>query len=351
MTAWIDGKETADTAAVAAIAKLLGASRNPLILVDAIDLAGAAAAIDLARASAAILDHAEPTNVRLMQQQGWLTTTPGEAGLRADAVLWVAPLPASLANDEACRKLAANRPGRSHYYVGPASGAPDIPGLTVIDSGNAPVFETIGLLRALIAGRKIPSPPDAVRVLAEMLKSAKYGIAAFASGGLDDLTGVSIAGLVEDLSATTRWSALPLGMPAGQGELIRMALALTRLPPPLSFAKSVAAHDAWLYGSANVLQRGEADAVLWIASSERPLPDSLARATRVAVASAHRQPLRGISLQIETGIAGVDHAAIIEPSELGAFTSLTPAKQSTRTPVASVLRAITHELSPQEARA
>lgn len=351
MTGWIDGKETADPAAVAAIAKLLGASRNPLILVDAIDLAGAAAAVELARVTGATLDHAEPTNVRLMQQQGWLGTTPGEAGLRADAVLWVAPLAGSLANDEACRKLAANRPDRAHYYVGPSATAPDIPGLILIDSGNAPVFETIGLLRALVAGRKIPLPSEAIRASAEKLKSAKYGIAAFASGALDDLTGMSVAGLVEDLSVTTRWSALPLGMAAGQGELIRMALALTRLPPPLSFAKPVAAHDPWLYGSANVLQRGEADAVLWVASSERPLPDSLARVSRVAAISAHRQPLRGIALQIETGIAGVDHAAIIEPSELGAFTALTPAKQSARASVASVLRAISNELSPQEARA
>lgn len=92
MTGWIDGKETADPTAVATIAKMLGASRNPLILVDAIDLAGAVTAVELARAAEATLDHAEPSNVRLMQDQGWLATTPGEAVLRGDTILFVGPL-------------------------------------------------------------------------------------------------------------------------------------------------------------------------------------------------------------------------------------------------------------------
>lgn len=351
MTGWIDGKETADPTAVATIAKMLGASRNPLILVDAIDLAGAVAAVELARAAEATLDHAEPSNVRLMQDQGWLATTPGEAVLRGDTILFVGPLSPALADDETHRKLSSPRNGRKHYYLGPSATAPTIPGITVIDSGNAPAFETIGVLRALVAGRKIPAPSEALVQVAETLKASKYGIATFSSGALDDLTGMALAGLVEELSSTTRWTALPLGTAAGQAELIRMSLALTRLPPPLNFAHSIAAHDPWLYGAANLLQRGEADAVLWVASSERPLPDAVAKAPRVAVISAHRQPLRGVGVQIESGVAGVDHPAIIEPPELGAFAALNPAKSSSRAPIASILRAITNELAAKEARA
>ncbi len=252
MTGWIDGKEADLSAAVGAIAKALGSSRQPLIIIDAIDLAGAAAAVELARAAAGVLDHAEPTNVRLMQDQGWIGTTQGEAVLRADAVLLTGPLNPGLANDEAFRKLA-ERPGRALYYIGPKATAPNIQNLSVIDSGNAPAFETIGVLRALVAGRKVSA--DATLVgYAEKLKAAKYGIAAFSSGALDELTGMALAGLVEDLSVTTRWTALPLGTSAGQSELIRMSLALTRLPPPLSFAKAVAQHDPWLYGASNILK-------------------------------------------------------------------------------------------------
>ena len=351
MTGWIDGKETAHPAAVAAIAKSLGSSRHPLILVDAIDLAGAAGAVELARAAGAILDHAEPTNVRLMQDQGWLGTTPGEASLRADTLLFVGPLADLLEHDEAFRRLTQPRNGRVFFYLGPQATAPDLPELIVIDTGNTPAFETIGVLRALVAGRNTAAPAPALVKAAEAFKGSKYGVAAFSSGALDELTGVALAGLVEELSATTRWTALPLGMAAGQGELVRMSLALTRLPPPVSFRTSVPSHDAWLSGSHNVLKRGESDLVLWVASSERPLPDGLSRAARVVVVSAHRQPLRGAGIQIETGVAGVDHAAIIEPPELGAFAALNPAKQSSRPSIASVLRAISSELEGKGARA
>lgn len=349
MTGWIDGKEADVQTAVGAIAKLLGTSRHPLFVIDAIDLAGAAAAVELARAAGGILDHAEPTNVRLMQDQGWIGTTQGEAILRADAVLLTGPLHPILVNDEAFRKLA-EKPGRTLYYVGTKSSAPNLPNLTVIDTGNAPAFETIGLLRALVVGRKVTAD-DTVRAHAENLKTAKYGLAAFSSGALDEMTGFALAGLVEDLSVTTRWVALPLGTAPGQSELIRMSLALSRLPPPVSFAKSVAQHDPWLYGANHVVKRGENDVIVWIAASERPLPDWVSKSPRVAVVSSHRQPLRGAGIQIETGIAGVDHAAILEPPELGAFAALTPAKASGRLTAASVLRAITEDFTAKEARA
>lgn len=349
MTGWIDGKEADLQTAVGAIAKLLGTSRYPLFLIDAIDLAGAAAAVELARAASGILDHAEPTNVRLMQDQGWIGTTQGEAVLRADAVLLTGPLSTNLSHDEAFRKLT-EKSGRALYYIGPSATAPNLPNLTVIDTGNASAFETIGLLRALVVGRKVSASAD-LRAHAEKLKAAKYGVAAFSSGALDELTGISLAGLVEDLSASTRWVALPLGTAPGQSELIRMSLALSRLPPPVSFAKPVAQHDPFLYGGSNLVKRGESDAVVWIAASERPLPDWVAKSSRVVVVSSHRQPLRGAGIQIETGVAGVDHAAILEPPELGAFAALTPAKASGRPSAASVLRAITEEINTKEARA
>lgn len=349
MTGWIDGKEADLEAAVGAVAKALGASSQPLIVVESIDLAGAAAAVEVARAAGGVLDHAEPTNVRLMQDQGWIGTTQGEAVLRADVVLLTAPLAPGLANDEAFRKLT-ERPGRTLFYIGPRGSAPSLPGLTVIDTGNAAPLETIGILRALVAGRPVNADADLV-ARAEALKAAKYGIAAFSTGALDDLTGMAIAGLVEDLSVTTRWTALPLGTPAGQSELIRMCLGLTRLPPPVSFAKSVAQHDPWLFGASKMIKRGEGDVMLWIATSERPVPDWAMKAGRVVVLSSHRQPLRGVAIQIETGVPGVDHAAILEPAELGAFAALAPATQSTRPTAAAVLLAISSELTAKETRA
>lgn len=346
MTGWTDGQDADLKTAAEAIAKLLGASRQPLFIVDAIDLAGAVAAVELARKSKAVLDTAEPTNVRLMQEHGWLATVQGEASLRSDMVLIAGPLSSALTNDEAFRKLAGS--GRPVVYVGPKGDAPSLDNLTVADSGNAPVFEVLGALRGLVAGRPIRNAGAELSAVAEKLKTAKYGVATFATGQLDEITGVALSGLIEELSAETRWTLLPLGAPPGQGEMLRMCMSLSRVPPPLSYARSTPRHDAWLYSARTMLSQGEADAAVWISASERPIPDWVTQASKLVVISAHRQPLRGVACQAEIGVAGVDYAAILEPPELGAFTALTPASGSSRASAAEVLRTITLKLTGME---
>lgn len=357
---WVDGQHITDRAAVvAAIADRLRGAANPLIVVDAIDLAGAAEAVELARSLNATIDHSAPDNVALLQEQGWLGTTPGEAVLRSDAVLLVGPLPEHIATDEALRRLCDSDTQRTFRYIGshaPPNAIANLvgKGLAGTDVGNISLTALIGALRAHIAGHALAvddSTRAAVTSLGDWMRGAQYGVAVFAAGTLDDLEGYALQGLLDDLSLKTRWNALQLAVPAGQGELLRMASSLTGLPVPASFQNGSAHHDRWRYGSHDALARGEFDAVLWLSASDAALPGPLTSANTVCVISAHDSPLPDVKAQARIGIAGVDYAAILEPAEIGAFAAIAPPSLSQHDSAACIIGAIRQHIETHGAAA
>ncbi len=93
--AWIAGKAASLDAAVAEAAKLLAASRQPLIAGLGTDVAGARAALALARQTGAVIDHMDSAallrDIAAMRTAGLMLTTPGEAQLHADTLLLVGP--------------------------------------------------------------------------------------------------------------------------------------------------------------------------------------------------------------------------------------------------------------------
>lgn len=356
MAAWVNGVLTTDDHAAAAFAKLVTGSRRPLVLVDAIDAGGAAAALDFARLASAIIDHAQPVTLAPFEEGGWLGTTPGEAAIRADAVLFVGPFLDGAATDEAFRRLAQSKPGRRLYHLGPSSPPLDMLGLVRIPQGKAPLHELIGTWRAQLSGRRPGGSRDEADKRANIanilssLAAAKYGVIAFVPGAISDLAVHSLMALAGDLSAGTRWILLPLGVPPGQDELNRMALALTGSALPIDFAARRPRHDRWLASGTECLPRKDIDLVLWISGSERPLPEAAARAPRVAAITSHRGAHPGVAVQFECGIPGVDHAAILKPSELGQFVALRPARGDGRRAASAVLKRLSALLPPQMER-
>lgn len=334
---------------VAAIADGLTTAANPLILVDAIDLAGAAEAVELARAVGAVIDHTEPGNLALFQEQGWLGTTPGEATLRSDAVLLVGPFTESIATDEALRRLCGtDQKDRTFRYIGrdaPPGAISNLvgKGLAGTDVGHMSLTGLIGAVRAHVAGHAFTADQaarDAIAALGDWLKGARYGVAAFATGALTDVEGHALTALLDDLSLETRWNALPLSTPSGQNELQRMSASLTGLPAPVAFVDSRPIHDPWKFAAKNLIARGETDTVLWISSSDRTPPDWIGSIANVFAISAHDAALANVKLQGDIGVAGVDHAAIMEPAEIGAFATMTPPEPSGRDSAACVIGAI-----------
>src|SRR5258708_4119143 len=89
----IDGQAVPLAAAVAQAARLIAASRAPVIGGLGTDVAGARAAILLADRTGAAIDHMHSSallhGLDVMREHGLMLTTPGEARRRADVVLLV----------------------------------------------------------------------------------------------------------------------------------------------------------------------------------------------------------------------------------------------------------------------
>ena len=86
--AWIGGKPVPLEAAIAEAARLLAASRLPVIAGLGTDIAGARAAVALAERIGGVVDHmhsdATLRDVGVLREAGAFVTTPNEARLRGD---------------------------------------------------------------------------------------------------------------------------------------------------------------------------------------------------------------------------------------------------------------------------
>lgn len=357
---WVNGHSATERERVIeAIALGLRNASHPVIVVDAIDLAGAAEAVELARSLGCVLDHCKPGNLPLMQEQEWLATTPGEAAVRADAVLLVGPLPSEIAADEALRRLCEGNTARSFRYVGSQAPPNSIQnlvsaGLAGSDLENLSLTALLGGIRAHVKGGAISADhvaKGAIAALSDWMQAARYGVAAFATGGLSEIEGHALTGLLDDLSEKTRWNALPLAIPPGQSELLRMSTSLTGLPAPLGFGHKRPVHDRWRYSVKHQNNRRGHDAVLWLSAADHAPPDWITDLPNVFVISAHEAALSDVAAQAQIGTAGVDYAAIVEPPEIGAFASITPPEPSGRESAACIVGAVRQRIETEGAAA
>jgi hypothetical protein len=329
MQAWINGEHAERTAAVAATAKALAKARRPLILAGAIDLAGAAAAVELGLSAGAVLAHEEPMGVAPFQESRFLGTTPGEAHLRSDTVLFVgdgADAAAAAAGLE-----ALTHPGETRKVLHLRAG----------NAGPERLVAVIGALRALVAGRPL-SPDDALaewlRPIADALKQARYGVAV-AAPDCPDLALESLFGLVDELAVQRRFATLVLGRPPGQWELLRVCLAMAGLPPPLDLAGPRLRSDACRFAPEALVARGGVDVALWL--STRPgAPPGWLTGVPVAALCPGGAPLPGAVAQISAGSPGIDAAGLVFDPRLGAVTAASPHQAAARPPLAELLRAV-----------
>ncbi len=331
---------------------LITECHNPTLVIDAVDVAGAVAAVNLAKAANIRLDHAVPSHLAPLQEVGFISTMPGEALERSDVVLWVGPATEALKTDETARRLLDDKISvgdnanqkRKHLCLTASSEHPLDDRITTLNFGDRPLIETLGLLRARVNGRPIAVNEDAITQIGaaiEALKSAKYGVAVFCAGKLSFLEQTNLMGLVDDLSSETRWSLLPTNLPPGQAELSRITLALTGLTVPLAFHKGRAQHDAYLHGISETLARGETDLIIWVSSSQRAIPPYLLSRAKTIAITAHNTTPANVAAHVRIGIAGVDHAAVLEAPELGSLVSVTPIEaNSNHPPAAEVLNTL-----------
>lgn len=304
----VRGDVVALDAAATAAAALLAGSRSAVITGLATDIAGAEAAIALARRVGGVIDHTHADamlrDLDVMRQAGAIVTTPSEARARADVVLLVGPGPA--------------------FPDTPPTLFPDRP-RHVLRLGDDPTGlpECLGLLRALVAERPIDENharlAASLASIAHRVRAASYGVAVWSAASLDPLSIEMLCGLIDDLNRKTRFAGLPIP-PAGNAAGVAQACAwATGYPVRVSFARDVPEQDCWRFDTTRMIEAGEADVALWVCACTPRPPPWRRPVPLIALAPPGTRFHAPPEVAIPVGRPGIDHAAILFDTDLSAL--------------------------------
>ncbi len=321
----IDGTSVSFDAALAAAARILKRSRQPLIGGLGTDIDGARAAIALAERCGAIVDHlhgrALAHNVRVLQTRGFATTTLAEVRNRADLVVLVG---VDINDDfhEFARRclrpptaLVEERlASRRVFHIGPAAQAPRQAGVNAerVVCRDSEVLDTVNALRALrmqrtprLRGRR----QQAVAALAAALAASEYAVFVWAPGQLGedgDLLIGAICDLVADLNRNKRAAGLSLGGNDGGQSVMSAAAWLTGYPLQLSFAGPTIEYDPLRYETARLLAADAVDSLTWI-STFNPCPAPATTLPLITIGMPDMSPDAARGVFLPAGTPGLDH--------------------------------------------
>jgi formylmethanofuran dehydrogenase subunit B len=355
--AWIDGAPAELSAAAAAAARLLEASRQPLIAGLGADVAGARAAAALARRLGAVVDHmhgeALLRDLDVIREAGAMLIAPTEARVRADTVLLVGPGAGEKENELTQYLLAAaGGPGvvtdRRIFWLCPGADPGPADKATVIGRGVRELPALLAALRARVNGRPAGAGPVSVQVLdglAEALKAAKFGVAVWSAARLDPLMIGMLCGLVDDLNAATRFSGLPV--PAGDNAAgVQQVCGWTMgFPVRTGYGRAYPEHDPWQFRAARLVESGEADCVLWISAYQAATPEWRGDQPTIALAPAGAKFAKAPRVHIVVGVPGRDHDGVAHHATLGTFAAMAATNPSNALSVASAIESIAAHLS------
>lgn len=318
----IDGKPASLAAAAERAAEILSDARMPVITGLGTDVAGARASILLAERLRGAYDHMRSAQIfadlDVMRQAGLMFTTPNEARLRADVLLFIGKdlakvwpaMMERLAPAEIPRFDLAQKP-RKLLWIAPGRG-PKAEGLTVETLDTSNLHATLAALRARAAGRPVNCPKSVRRKLdefAEVLKNARFGVAVWGGASLDCLSIEMLHGLIRDLNTTTRFSGLPLGSGTNAFGVVQTSGWMTGFPMRTSFGRGFPEHDTWRFDATRMVESGEADAALWISAYVPETPPWKKNVPLVALVPPQTAFAREPRVCVEIGCPGVDHDA------------------------------------------
>ena len=279
--------------AVAAAARILFDSRQPLFGGLGTDVAGARALYPLACETGAISDAAQGEalmrGLRALQDRGsFTTTTIAEVRTRADLIVCFGGSPA-LTHPEFFRRCGLGEdtvPQREVVILGAASGedvAATVAALNQLPGVRAEavdlagdLFSTASLLAALVAGKAVPKAPASLDALAARLRAAHYAVIAWENAALPEQGALIIETLnhvVGLLNRSTRAAGFPLGGGLGAATVNQVFSWLSGVPLRSRAGPDGLEHEPLLFGADRLLRDRAVDAVLWISSfSPEPAP-------------------------------------------------------------------------------
>ena len=330
----VNGKEVSLDEAVKKAADLLKDTQQPVIGGCATDVSGMRALMALADKNGALVDQVSfnkaKSNFLTLQDSGWMTTTLAEVKNRCDVFvvigcdveglvprffeqyLWNAE--SMFLDDTAQRKV---------IYIGKqpsgeASTSPKGDKAQVLSCDNVDLAEVVAVLRALIKGKSIVAETVGgiaitdLLAVAETLKTATYGVVSWAAGSLDfahaELTVQTVCELVKDVNASgVRCSGFPLGGKEGDQTANQVCGWQTGYPARVSFAKGFPEYDPYLYDGREILERGEADALVWVHAFNSAVIPPIADVPTIVVGRSGMKFAQEPDVFIPVGTAGIDH--------------------------------------------
>jgi formylmethanofuran dehydrogenase subunit B len=169
----------------------------------------------------------------------------------------------------------------------------------------------VAALRARVARRVnlAASEKDAVDAIAEGLRRAQFGLVVYSPLSLDTLGIEMLAGLVADLNKATRFSTLSVGGSGNAETLMQTAGWMTGFPARTGFGRGYPEHDPWRFDARRLMESGEADALLWIASAAAEPPAWAPKDNLIALTTAD-SGLAIAKVHIAVGRHGHDHDAV-----------------------------------------
>ncbi len=361
----IDGEPASESAAIERAAAMIAASAAPLVAGMAAEIDGVRAALALADACGAAVDHLRSEGLMRtllpLIERGGVQTSLSEMRNRADFVLVLGPDPRRLSPrlfERALPPTGLFLPSGGQRRLTFLGGEPEValPAHLTCEIIPAPaerLAELAGALARLSSGGSLPKP-EIVGVavarlgeLARQMRQARYGVALFAPGLMKgpqaELAIAAMLHLVRGLNRATRWAVLPI---AGGDGLVGAGQAMlwqSGLPLRSRFAASGPRFDPHRFSAERLLAEREADLVLWI-SAFRPTPPPDSPAPLIALAHPRTRFVRPPSVFLPVGVPGVDHGGAMFRTDGLVALALAPTRSTPRRNAAELLTAILQAL-------
>ncbi|MCB1888941.1 MAG: formylmethanofuran dehydrogenase [Rhodocyclaceae bacterium] len=277
----VDGRAADLDDALAAAAARLAAVRQPLMAGLGGDVAAARAAFRLAAAVGAICDavggDALVQGLRVQQDRGGFNLTLAEVRERADLVVFVGSWPEGRAPRLIERFTAGRDQGPAMVALGAVPMAEGVESVLPV----AALADSLTMLSALVAGRRLERPNPELQVLAERLRAAHYAVLVWEPAQLGPHGGLlieMIQRIVVTLNQSTRAAGFPLAGANGAATANQAFTWLGGLPLRSRIGHHAIEHQPQRYGAARLVAEGETDLLLWanpfpgVVPIDTPLP-------------------------------------------------------------------------------
>ncbi len=330
----VNGKPVSLAEALRQAAALIRGAQAPLYAGLATDIEGVKAFLQLADNTGGVVDHAASEgyfrNARVVQTEGWITTTIAEIRNRADLIIMAGTdgVGAAPRFFEQCvwTKSALFKPQpqeRRVIYIG--HGLDTAAGVS--PTGRHPLHlpsrpdqlaAVFLALQALYEGRKMANvrvagvTKTALEELLTHIRNAAYPVIVWNAAELTGIAGdhavEAINLLIKKLNLEQRCAGFPL---SGTDNIQGAAQAATwqsGYPLRLRFSPGGPHHDADAYATKTLLARGETDCLIWVSTFDAHLAPPPRH--NIPLILIGRPGLVGVgkaAVYLPVGIPGIDH--------------------------------------------